>query len=72
MVTIVDESKEVDVPDWVVDINSFRHWTEAGQGKVTGAPDEPEQRERDGDAKAGQYPDGKHAKQGHQAQPELA
>ena len=39
---------------------------------MTGAPDEPEQRERDGDAEAGQYPDGNRAKQGYQAQPELA
>jgi Uma2 family endonuclease len=31
MVTIVDESKEVDVPDWVVDIDSFRRWTDTDE-----------------------------------------
>jgi hypothetical protein len=38
MVTIVDESMQVDVPDWVVDIESFRRWTDADdfpeQGRI--------------------------------------
>jgi Uma2 family endonuclease len=29
MVTIVDEGQQVDVPDWVTDIEAFRRWTDA-------------------------------------------
>ena len=48
------------------------NWAKAGEGKVTGAPDEPKQREHDCDTQARQYPDSNHSEQGHQGQRELA
>src|ERR1700745_2559237 len=57
------------IPDYLIGMLLARHWAKAGEGQVAGPPDKPKQRERDGDAQAGQYPDGNHAKQRDQSQP---
>src|SRR5690348_12033084 len=53
-------------PDYFIGMLLARHRAETAERKVTGAPDEPYQREHDGDTEARQYPDGDHADQSRQ------